>query len=160
MELFKNKLVQIGLILIVAIIIINSFSYNVENLEEEENDMEEQEEEIEVDGGDVVMTTESEPAMTYPMCNGDITASDLLPKHSDANEFENRHPEGVGPLADKNFISAGYHIGVNTIGSNLKNANVSLRSEPANPQTPVSPWNQSTINPDVYRRGFEIGCGE
>jgi hypothetical protein len=37
-----------------------------------------------------------------------------------------------------------------------RNVNRQVRSEPANPQTVVSQWGQSTINPDIYRRTFEI----
>ena len=58
---------------------------------------------------------------------------------------------------DQNFINAGYHVGVNTIGSSLRNANLQLRSEPPNPQVAVGPWQQSTISPDLNRRPMEIG---
>ena len=39
----------------------------------------------------------------------------------------------------------------------LRNANLQLRSEPPNPQLKVSPWSQSTIEPDVNRRPLELG---
>ena len=35
--------------------------------------------------------------------------------------------------------------------------NYDLRSTPPNPQVEVSPWNMSTMEPDVDRRHFEIG---
>tara|TARA_Y100000389_G_scaffold2875_1_gene2809 strand:- start:19909 stop:20376 length:468 start_codon:yes stop_codon:yes gene_type:complete len=43
-----------------------------------------------------------------------------------------------------------------------RNANLQLRSEPANPKMDVGPWNQSTDSADPYRRPLEIGgaCGE
>jgi len=47
-------------------------------------------------------------------------------------------------------------IGVNTVGQSLRNANYQLRSEPPNPQIPVSIFNQSTIAPDTNRRPLEI----
>jgi hypothetical protein len=31
-----------------------------------------------------------------------------------------------------------------------------LRSEPSNPQVPISIFNNSTIEPDVNRRSFEV----
>ena len=67
-------------------------------------------------------------------------------------------PSGQGSLQNKNFLNAGYHLGVNTVGQTLRNANRQLRSEPSNPQMKVSPWNQTTIEPDTNRRPLEVGC--
>ena len=49
-------------------------------------------------------------------------------------------------------------MGINTVGQSLRNANLQIRSEPANPQVPVSIWLNSTIGPDTNRRDFSIGC--
>ena len=46
---------------------------------------------------------------------------------------------------------------MNTVGQSLRNANYQLRSDPPNPQVPVSPWNISTIEYDNSRRPLEIG---
>jgi hypothetical protein len=43
------------------------------------------------------------------------------------------------------------------VGQTLRNANLQIRSEPPNPQVAVSPWLNSTIEPDINRRPFEIG---
>jgi hypothetical protein len=67
------------------------------------------------------------------------------------------NPAGQGDVRDQNFLTAGYHVGVNTQGSSMRNANLQLRSEPANPQLAVSPWNISTITPDVLRKPLEVG---
>ena len=67
------------------------------------------------------------------------------------------NPQGAGSLMDKNFLQAGYLIGINTVGQTLRNANLQLRSEPPNPQVPVSPWMQSSIEPDTNRKPLEIG---
>ena len=67
------------------------------------------------------------------------------------------NPMGQGDVRDQNFLTAGYHVGVNTQGQSLRNANYQLRSEPANPQMPVSPWNIATIEPDINRKALEIG---
>ena len=40
----------------------------------------------------------------------------------------------------------------------LRNANQQIRSEPFNQQSVVSPWMQSTINPDIWRRQFELSA--
>ena len=86
-----------------------------------------------------------------------LTAEDLLPKDSANSKWAKLNPAGQGDVQDQNFLTAGYHIGVNTQGQSLRNANYQLRSEPANPQKPVSPWNIATIEPDVNRRPLEIG---
>jgi hypothetical protein len=46
--------------------------------------------------------------------------------------------------------------GVNTVEQSLRNSNGQLRSEPANPQLKVSPWLESTIEPDTERKPLEI----
>lgn len=69
-------------------------------------------------------------------------------------------PSGqAGDLSNVNFLKAGYHVGINTVGTSLRNANLQVRSEPPNPQNQVSPWLNSTISPDLMRVPLEIGCG-
>ena len=82
--------------------------------------------------------------------------SELLPKDKDSAWAKNV-PAGQGELNTQNFLNAGHHLGVNTVGQSLRNANRQLRSEPPNPQVKVSPWLQSTIEPDINRRGLDIG---
>jgi hypothetical protein len=65
---------------------------------------------------------------------------------------------GVGSLQGKNFLSAGALIGVNTVGQSLRNANLQLRSEPPNPQTPVSIFIQAPITPDISHRPLDVGA--
>lgn len=85
-----------------------------------------------------------------------ISASDLLPKDSNS-QFQRLSPNGVGNLQDVNLLKAGYNNGIDTIGSSLRNANLQLRSEPPNPTSKVSPWMNSTIEPDLMRVPLEIG---
>lgn len=87
----------------------------------------------------------------------DLTGEDLLP-HNDIAQFAEVYPNGVGQMQNKNFLHAGHHVGINTVGQTLKNANHQLRSDPINPQVQVSPWMQSSIQPDLTRRPMEIGC--
>lgn len=54
------------------------------------------------------------------------------------------------------LMDAGFHNGINTVGSSLRNANLQLRSEFAIPKTNVGPWSQSTIEADEYRRPLDI----
>ena len=86
-----------------------------------------------------------------------LQSSDLLPKDADNSKWAQINPAGSGILGDQNFLTAGYHVGINTIGQSLRNANLQLRSEPPNPQVAVSPWGISTIEPDVRAVAFEIG---
>ena len=60
---------------------------------------------------------------------------------------------------DVNLLKAGHHIGIDTIGQSLRNANLQLRSEPANPQVNVGPWNNTTMEADNMRVPLEIGQG-
>ena len=85
-----------------------------------------------------------------------LGADDLLPSDK-SSMWATVNPEGEGTLKDRNFLQSGYHVGVNTVGQTLRNANLQLRSEPPNPQVKVSPWLQTTINPDTGRKPMEIG---
>jgi hypothetical protein len=84
-----------------------------------------------------------------------LTADDLLPKDAANSKWAQVNPAGQGDVKDQNFLSAGFHVGINTIGSSMRNANYQIRSEPANPQQQVGPWLQSTIEPDLSRRPLE-----
>lgn len=84
--------------------------------------------------------------------------AELLPKDSNS-QWAQLNPSGKGELSSINLLKAGYHIGIDTIGQTLRNANLQIRSEPPNPQLNVGPWNQSTIEPDFMRPPLEIGSG-
>ena len=55
----------------------------------------------------------------------------------------------IKKLQSKNFL-----VGVDTQGSSLRNANLQLRADPPNPQKHVSPWLNSTIEPDLTRKSL------
>lgn len=74
-----------------------------------------------------------------------LSAADLLPKDAANSRWSQMNPAGQGELANKQFLSAGYHIGIDSIGSSKKNASLDLRKEPMAPRMPVSPWMNSTI---------------
>jgi hypothetical protein len=84
--------------------------------------------------------------------------AELLPKDTNS-QWAQLNPSGKGELANINLLKAGYHIGIDTIGQTLRNANLQIRSEPPNPQLNVGPWHQSTIEPDFMRPPLEIGSG-
>ena len=85
-----------------------------------------------------------------------LQPKELLPGDYESS-WKEVAPNNPGALEDQNLLEAGYHVGVNTVGQSLRNANLQLRSEPANPQVKVSPWMQSTIDPDANRKPMEIG---
>jgi len=86
-----------------------------------------------------------------------LTANDLLPKDAADSKWAQINPSGSGNVGDQNYLSAGYHVGVNTVGQSLRNANLQLRSEIPNPQNSVGPWLISTIEPDIRQNTLEIG---
>ena len=99
------------------------------------------------------------PSTCYPQQK--LTAQDLLPtdENKAIQEFNIAKPIGEGILQGVNMLDASYHIGVNTVGQSLRNANRQLRSDPPNPQVNVSPWMNTTISPDLPRRPLEAGEG-
>lgn len=99
------------------------------------------------------------PSTCYPQPA--LKAEDLLPKEDSQaiKEFNIAKPAGEGILQGVNMLDAGFHVGVNTIGQSLRNANRQLRAEPPNPQVQVSPWMMSSIGPDLLRRPLEDGEG-
>ena len=86
-----------------------------------------------------------------------INPKDLLPSDNNS-KFAKMNPRGQGDLMGVSLLEAGHHIGINTVGQSLRNANLQLRSEPPNPQMNIGPWHNSTIGPDLNRRPLEIGC--
>tara|TARA_B100000902_G_scaffold398067_1_gene463662 strand:- start:3274 stop:3795 length:522 start_codon:yes stop_codon:yes gene_type:complete len=91
--------------------------------------------------------------------NSEVNGSnpeDLLPVDQN-NEWSKLNPVGTGDLNNVNLLKAGYHTGIDTVGSSLRNANLQIRSEFPNPTTNVSPWMNTTIEPDTMRVPLELG---
>lgn len=86
-----------------------------------------------------------------------LTADDLLPKDAANSKWSQVATNGQGELANQNFLTAGFHTGINSVSGSLRNANLQVRSEPPNPKINVSPWMTSTISGDNFRRPLEIG---
>ncbi len=86
--------------------------------------------------------------------------SDLLP--ADANsQWASLNPTSMNQndILAADMLQAGYHVGLDTIGQSMRNANLQLRSDPPIPKQNVGPWNQSTYEPDISRLPLEIGSG-
>lgn len=84
-----------------------------------------------------------------------LNPSDLLPNDTNS-EWANINPAS-NDLKNLNLLNPNQLIGINTVGSSLRNANLQIRSEPAIPKVNVGPWNSSTIEEDTFRRPLEIG---
>ena len=98
------------------------------------------------------------PAVPPPNCTQQpvLNPSDLLPKGGSGTGWNAAAPSGGNN--SMNFLDSGYLAGINTVSGSLRNANQQLRSEPPNPTNLVSPWMNTTIEPDLMRAPFEIGC--
>lgn len=89
--------------------------------------------------------------------------SELLPSlPADQNsQWAALNPVAANPgaIAMPDLLQPGYHIGLDTIGQTLRNANLQLRSDPIIPKADVGPWMNSTIEPDLARVPLEVGYG-
>jgi hypothetical protein len=91
-----------------------------------------------------------------PSASKQYDPSELLPKDINS-QWAQLNPAGSADFKNVNLLKAGSLIGIDTIGSTLRNANLQERSEPPNPTTSVSPWLNTTIEPDLMRLPLEIG---
>ena len=106
-------------------------------------------------GPEPVVAAPSTPPPVQCQPRDRLTADDLLPQDAANSQFAQVNPAGQGDADSRNHLTAGYTLGVNSIGNSLRNANRQLRSEPPNPQLKVSPWMNTTIGPDLGRKPLE-----
>ncbi len=83
-----------------------------------------------------------------------LISDDLLPKKSE-NWFET--PSVGTRIDDANLLAdAIFKTGVDTVGSTRKNPSYDIRGNIPNPKFPISPWNNSSYEPDNNLRGLCI----
>jgi hypothetical protein len=75
-----------------------------------------------------------------------FNASALLPKEEKQDWFEDVTPQKI---KNKHLINIYRPIGVNTVVTSHKNGSRDLRGNPVNPKTFVSPFLNSSIEPDI-----------
>jgi hypothetical protein len=76
-------------------------------------------------------------------------AKDFLPKEVQSEWFDTDFTQAKYDINDDVLINTDrYVIGVNTVGQSLKNASYDVRGTIPNPKFTVSPWNNSTYEPD------------
>ncbi len=115
-------------------------------------------------GNDAAPITENKPTVAtgpnVPATKTITNPNELLPADQNS-QWAALNPVNMsqGNIIAGDMLQAGYHIGLDTIGQTLKNANLQLRSDPIIPKQNVGPWNQSTFEPDYGRVPLEIGCG-
>jgi hypothetical protein len=122
------------------------------------------------DGGEVLMEEEEMPVQMEELTTGGTASgsgyttsqvanpADLLPSDENSQwSALNPNAANKGDTTMPDLLKAGYHIGLDTIGQTLRNANLQLRSDPIITKAAVGPWNQSTIETDYARVPLEIG---
>lgn len=111
----------------------------------------------------VVTYAEETPAydddtpQAQPKSEGWGVSTSMLPREIPSQEdFGSFSPDDI--MRGQTYLDPRAQIGIpESLGGVLRNASWDLRSEPPNPRTPVSIFNNSTIVPDLMRPQFEIG---
>jgi len=76
-------------------------------------------------------------------------SKDYLPQDINDEWFETDFSNAKYQVNDDKLINTDkYVVGINTVGQSLKNPSYDIRGTIPNPKITVSPWNQSTIEPD------------
>jgi hypothetical protein len=85
--------------------------------------------------------------------------ADLLPKDAN-NKWTSLNTLNGSNINMPDLLQSGIHIGLDTVGQSLRNANLQERSDPIIPMVDTGPWHKSTIEPDYGRVPLEIGEGK
>lgn len=95
-------------------------------------------------------------AISFPTGGMDVLPTDLLPKSNVQGQIEGE--QEVNELSARNYLVTSNNFGIDTVGSSNKNPNLQLRSDPHVPNNMnTGPWLQSSIQPNLYQRDFNIG---
>lgn len=97
------------------------------------------------------------PAENSCFPRDNLTSKDLLPADVTDSKWGLMNPSTPGSITDGNYLQAGYHTGINTTGSSLRNPSLDIRSTVPIEKKPISPWMNSTIEPDLNKKELEIG---
>ena len=83
---------------------------------------------------------------------------DLLPNDENSQWAAlNPSTANKGDVLMPDLLKAGHHIGLDTVGQSMRNANLQLRSDPVISKKDVGPFHQSTLEPDLGRTPLELG---
>jgi hypothetical protein len=78
----------------------------------------------------------------------------MLPEEIQQDWFDVEPLLTTKKIKGTHLIHPKVHMGVNTVGNSLKNGTHDLRGDIANPKMNVSPWMNSTIEPDTNLKGI------
>jgi len=78
----------------------------------------------------------------------------MLPKEVENEWFDIEPLISPKRIRNVHLIHPKEYMGVNTVSSSLKNATHDIRGDIITPKIPVSPWGNSTIEPDTNLRGL------
>ena len=152
-KFFNKKWIPLIILLILAVSIF-SYSYSKGSLLDRMSD-----------GSTSPPSVPSVPSMITPVSSAPKSGyapqsvanpSDLLPKDQNS-QWASLNPVG-NSINMPDLLQAGYHVGLDTIGQTLKNANYQLRSDPIIEKRDIGPWMNSTIEPDYGRVPLEVGA--
>jgi hypothetical protein len=78
-----------------------------------------------------------------------FNSSNYLPNEKSVNpDWFDVVPDAIS-VKNQHLINVSKATGINTVGSSLRNPTYDLRGSPPNPKFVISPWMQSTIEPDT-----------
>ena len=159
-KFFTPKMMLVIIISVIAIYGLLSYNGQMkmvrDMMEDGTNDKEAEKEEKPATNGPKPSSRNTEAGYALqPVAN----PTDLLPTDKNS-EWSNLNPTNVDTEGVKmpDLLEAGYHIGLDTVGQSMRNANLQLRSDPTIPKSDIGPWNQSTIEADTTRQPLEIGA--
>ncbi|BCS83047.1 hypothetical protein QLL95_gp1076 [Cotonvirus japonicus] len=80
--------------------------------------------------------------------------SQMLPKEIEDDWWDNLPLDTTKKINGTHMINPKHHMGIDTVGNSKRNATTDPRGEIPNPKISVSPWGNSTIEPNPYARGL------
>ena len=97
------------------------------------------------------------PASQSTYTSSTLSAGELLPKGEMGASWAAVNPSSMSDLKGQNFLDAGYHTNTVIAGVSQTNRNASwdVRSEQPNPQAPVGPFLNTTIEANPFKRGLD-----
>lgn len=128
--------------------------YDEEDYDEEDYDEEDyDEEEYDEEDYDEEDYEDQEDFMEHPSRKRMLGSADLLPQPTLQGDTDFAK---FAPLGGMNFLSSQRFLGMSTQGGSMRNSSHDLRRIIPIKKETVSPWNQSTIEPDLLRRPLDI----
>ena len=97
------------------------------------------------------------PASQSTYTSSTLSAGELLPTGEMGASWAAVNPSSMSDLKGQNFLDAGYHTNTVIAGVSQTNRNASwdVRSEQPNPQAPVGPFLNTTIESNPFKRGLD-----